>query len=593
MHNGSVLNACVPDRLWWRCVVAPLAVLGLWTAFSAGAHADVVVLRNRTDEEIAYRLEVAADVSRSGAITAGEVVTLSCRGPAHLSWGDARDRLWANSAYDFLLSSTGEIRLHELPLGRDPRTGQGTGVANQPLEVPERLTTLPVKILVDQAQRAARQVWEPRLRKRVEAASEVLERQCGVRIEVVAVETWESSERLRQFGAAVRQFHQSVDPAPGRIAIGFTSQYREPDGRFHLGATRGAFFSHVLIREWTQHVSESERLEVLVHELGHVLGAAHSSDTSSVMRPVLGDRQARLRSFQIQFDPANTLAMNLIAEEMAHRNVFSVADLTPATRLRLSQIYTSLDRTLPRDPAAKRVLRRTLGTQAVQTRRVLQAMVAQSQQGKQLPATDAMTDNYVRAAAAAAARLPKPEGRNAFLLALGIGFDTSGVLRRNPATATFVKEVETDQAWRTRITSLGKPTFHGRHDLCQHFAISAYLTASSGRRVAEWAGLGKELIDTTRRSGFSFCDLAADEAGATFARAVARGSLELPMLAAEFRTGDFMPQVDHLPEQLTWQDLIRDYGSFSDDRFLRVREEIRESIKALPHYSRLLSAESQ
>jgi hypothetical protein len=57
-------------------------------------------------------------------------------------------------------------------------------------------------------------------------------------------------------------------------------------------------------------------LELLVHELGHFFGAAHSPETNSVMRPLLADKQANSTRFRIGFDPLNALAMNLVTEEM-------------------------------------------------------------------------------------------------------------------------------------------------------------------------------------------------------------------------------------------------------------------------------------
>ena len=45
---------------------------------------------------------------------------------------------------------------------------------------------------------------------------------------------------------------------------------------------------------------------MLVHELGHFLGAVHSAESRSVMRPNIGDRQERVRSFHIGFDAPNT-----------------------------------------------------------------------------------------------------------------------------------------------------------------------------------------------------------------------------------------------------------------------------------------------
>ena len=86
--------------------------------------------------------------------------------------------------------------------------------------------------------------------------------------------------------------------------------------------------SHILVREWSATMSEPEREEVLLHEVGHYLGAVHSPDPVSVMRPVLADNQAIRTKFQIGFDPVNTLLINLVSEEIRERRVTSVSELT-------------------------------------------------------------------------------------------------------------------------------------------------------------------------------------------------------------------------------------------------------------------------
>ena len=100
--------------------------------------------------------------------------------------------------------------------------------------------------------------------------------------------------------------------------------------------------SHILVREWSATMSEPEREEVLLHEVGHYLGAVHSPDPVSVMRPILADNQAIQTQFRIGFDPVNTLLINLVSEEIRERSVTSVAEMTAGTRLRLGQIYSKL-----------------------------------------------------------------------------------------------------------------------------------------------------------------------------------------------------------------------------------------------------------
>ena len=124
-----------------------------------------------------------------------------------------------------------------------------------------------------------------------------------MRLNVVAVETWDSGTKPIDFKLGFVQFRQKVDPHPGRLAIGFTGRYGQESGRVDLGSTQGMLQSHILIREWTDTMSEPERDEVLLHEVGHYLGAVHSPDPTSVMRPILDDDKAIRRTFEIGFDP--------------------------------------------------------------------------------------------------------------------------------------------------------------------------------------------------------------------------------------------------------------------------------------------------
>jgi hypothetical protein len=234
---------------------------------------------------------------------------------------------------------------------------------------------------------------------------------------------------------------------------------------------------------------------------------------------------------------------------------------------------------------------------AENARTVLSAIVKSARDNHRLPRRDTpgaqapfrrggddLTVYYVRAAAVAARRLPEKEKVPAFLLALGISLDDSTLLRSNLLTGRLWRKIESDDAFKQRLQVLGEPTLHGRHDLAQHFSVSAALTAVSGPQAAESAGVLKEMLDSRGGSGFSFADLSADFAGIAFARRV----LDKPSLLADieksFRIGDYAISPRGLPEGLTAAEFAKKYGSLKDDRYLRLQEDIRMRIDSLPGY---------
>jgi hypothetical protein len=235
---------------------------------------------------------------------------------------------------------------------------------------------------------------------------------------------------------------------------------------------------------------------------------------------------------------------------------------------------------------------------AENARKILDAIVKAADENHRLPQHstpgarapfqrkgDELTVYYVRAAAATARRLPEKEATLAFLLALGIALDDSSLLRTNVMTRGLWRRVETDDARKKRLAVLGEPTVHGRHDLAQHFSVSAALTAVAGPQAAESIGILKEHLDSRGGSGFSFADLSADFAGIAFARRLLDKPNQLADIEKSFRIDDYAISPRGLPEGLTADEFAKKYGSLKDERYLRVQEDIRKRIAALPGYS--------
>jgi uncharacterized protein YfiM (DUF2279 family) len=195
---------------------------------------------------------------------------------------------------------------------------------------------------------------------------------------------------------------------------------------------------------------------------------------------------------------------------------------------------------------------------------------------------DALTELYVRAAAAEARRLPAADGVPAFLAALGVALDDSDLVRGNLLVGPFCRQVESDDERKARLAVLGSPSMR-RRDWCQHFVVSTMLTALGGPVAAEAAGLLKERLDMRPGgSGFSFADLSADYAGVAFAVRLQKGGLELDKLATGFTVKDHVPDPAGLPDGLTAEQFKKQYGSFEDDRYKEEVARIRKRIADLP-----------
>ncbi len=561
------------------------------------ATADVVVLNNRTAKPIFTQI-ISDEVVTNLLLASGEsrpFFTDKSPRIKHANSIPGGDRVRLNEVYYFSTDATGQLRLRQLGLGGDPRKPL------PPSPWPEKSRgnkVLPLLLAVDDEEPRRASVWKRQLTKRVEEASKILEAHAGIELRVAGFARYASDNRLTSFVDALTDFEQSIAPPPGHLAIGFSSQF-EVKRRRRLGGTRGPLRRHLLLREWSPSVTESERTELLVHELGHYLGAAHSPESDSIMRPVLGDRLARSKEIDIRFDAVNTLAIAMVSEEIRRRGAHSLVQLSPRVRLRLGQLYATLGPTLPDDPAAKSLSRRVVGplvaTAIARGNKLthhkkpegpalfLEAMTLTAQNASEKE-KDAWTTKLVRAAAAAASDKNDGQQRRDFLIALGFAFDDTDTLARFPRTSQLAKRYDPPESRKVRRQAMGQPTARGRADTAKHFFSSAALTAVVGPKEADLWGLAKEAIDAQGKSGYSFADLAANRAGIRFAERVLEGSLPLSLLARQFEIHHFVPSLDGLPEGLAIQDVVDRYGGKGDARFEAMQTKIDQRIDALPPY---------
>ena len=341
--------------------------------FVSKTSAAVVILANRTQSPIRFEAQHKSDTAgQRQTIAAGDCICVPLESAEALSVrvaGVGSYRLAPYGMYYFGGTETGKIELREIglatPVVEPPAEKAIVGAAGDLAAVKagsaaddsHARRTITLAIYVDDEEPTVDGVWRKRLADRVAAASAILERSCGMQLAVKSFGRWETDDRVHDFELSLREFERKVRPNDVHIAIGFTNQYQIVQGRTHLGGTHGPLHSHILLREWSQHVNEPERLELLVHELAHYLGAAHSPESKSVMRPVLGDRQARARAFRIAIDPVNALAMSVVGEEIRRRGIRSFAQLSEPSRARLEAIYATLAEAMPDDPAPNAYLR--------------------------------------------------------------------------------------------------------------------------------------------------------------------------------------------------------------------------------------------
>jgi len=127
-----------------------------------------------------------------------------------------------------------------------------------------------------------------------------------------------------------------------------------------------------------------------------------------------------------------------------------------------------------------------------------------------------------------------------------------------------------------------------RIDAAQHFTASAVLVISGQRAFADMVGLAKEFNDTHGGSGFSFTDLAADRAGASFGKIAVDSEESARKVQATLSENSdestFMPTIKDLPENLSAEDFAGQYGDTDTPQFLELKKKIEDRIAACRLY---------
>ena len=341
--------------------IAPLLLL----LVASPSVAAVIVLGNFTKDEVTVTVAEPDGKSQTINLAAFQVVPVTVGGPADLTFpitgGKKTHRLDPYNAFALSPDRETGLKLEGIELPGMPHEDDA-----KPDPKPARpVLKVPVTLLVDDDDPRTDRVWQPVAKARLETAAAAVEAHCGVRFEFAAFATWKIDANATTVAAMHDDFVKAVKLKPGHVAIGWTNK-ATPLRDDTVGATAGAGASHILLRDGRPK-AEIEKAEVLAHFLGQALGAVHSPDNGSVMRPRLGDGFALSRNYRMRFDPLNTLVMNLWADEFRKGPGRKVKDFSDASKARLIRVYGALQNETPNNPAPERYIKILEGNDAEPT----------------------------------------------------------------------------------------------------------------------------------------------------------------------------------------------------------------------------------
>jgi hypothetical protein len=306
--------------------------MAFWLLSTFPLEAAVVVVANQSDKTVDFSLAPLWGQTRSFSLAAGKTIRVPVPEAVqivfHASKTSAVHRLLPPNTVQVFTASPSQRQLTQAAFARPP----GMPWPREKGSGPPEAAVVPVKILADQE---ASGDWESRLRGQVAAASQFFESWAGVRFNVVAVDAWQPQRGQREPARLDDDFRRKATPEPARLAIGVSGRLKVDDPASLAGLERQPLCTHLLLPDVHAGFTADDQLKLLVHELGHYLGAVHSSQSDSVMRPKFLEPSSGAPAV----DPVNVLAMSLIGDEIRSRPTRSLASLPRNTRQYLHAIY--------------------------------------------------------------------------------------------------------------------------------------------------------------------------------------------------------------------------------------------------------------
>lgn len=140
----------------------------------------------------------------------------------------------------------------------------------------------------------------------------------------------------------------------------------------------------------------------------------------------------------------------------------------------------------------------------------------------------------------------------------------------------------------TTTPILRKVLLSRREDTAKHFIGSASLAMTGQGALTDVMGLAKEMNDSHGGSGFSFADLAADQAGALFGRLAVRNEESARkvqnIMSQSTEESQFMPPINDLPEGLQLPEFESRFIAIQSNEFETMKNNIHDRLESLPLY---------